>query len=119
MLRLLVGEPLDQRDELDEPGADIAQKTIHLQCGPDIFSVHYSERVELHALLLSILSTALSVVYLAAMNRSHVSGCLPETDLSRLRWREVRNWVTRIPTLRVREAVKRNLEKMRRQNAEA
>jgi len=59
------------------------------------------------------------LAYLASMNRSRVSGSLPETDLSRLRWAEVRKWVRRIQTLRVRQAVERNLEKIRRQHVES
>ncbi len=45
------------------------------------------------------------LAYLAAMNRSHVSGSLPETDLKGLRWSEVQKWLRRIPTPRVRAAV--------------
>ncbi|MEX1119906.1 MAG: hypothetical protein WEB60_14050 [Terrimicrobiaceae bacterium] len=57
------------------------------------------------------------IAYLKAMNRSRVSGNLPETDLSGLRWSEVRHWVRLIPSSRVQEAVKKNLEAMRQQHA--
>lgn len=58
------------------------------------------------------------LAYLAAMNRSRVSGNLPETDWGGLRWKELRDWLRLIRTSRVRDAVERNLEKMRRQHAE-
>lgn len=59
------------------------------------------------------------LAYLTAMNRSSVNGNLPETDLSRLGWKEVQNWVRRIRTLRVRKAVERNLERIRKQHTES
>ena len=57
------------------------------------------------------------LAYLAAMNRSRVSGSLPETDLRGLRWSEVRKWLRRIPTPRVRAAVEQALDTIRKQNA--
>jgi len=50
------------------------------------------------------------IAYLAAMNRSRVSGNLPETDWGGLRWKEIRDWVRLIRTPRVRDAVERHLE---------
>lgn len=58
------------------------------------------------------------LAYLTAMNRSRVSGSLPETDLSGLGWEEARDWVRRIRTARVRKAVEANMERMREQHAE-
>jgi hypothetical protein len=56
------------------------------------------------------------LAYLTAMNRSRVSGSLPETDLKGLRWREVRQWLRRIPTPRVRAAVAEARASIRRQH---
>ena len=58
------------------------------------------------------------LAYLAAMNRSRVSGSLPETDLRGLRWSEVQSWLRRIPTARVRTAVDQALADIRKQNAD-
>ena len=52
------------------------------------------------------------------MNRSRVSGSLPETDLKGLRWSEVQKWLRRIPTPRVRAAVAQALATIRNQNAD-
>jgi predicted transcriptional regulator of viral defense system len=57
------------------------------------------------------------LAYLAAMNRSSVSGNLPETDLKGLRWKEVQRWLRRITAPRVRAAVERALRSMREQHA--
>lgn len=57
------------------------------------------------------------LAYLSAMNRSRVSGSLPETNLKGLRWSEVRRWLRRIPTPRVRTAVERALDTIRQQHA--
>lgn len=51
------------------------------------------------------------------MNRSRVSGSLPETNLKGLRWKEVQTWLRRIPTQRVRAAVERALRSIREQHA--
>ena len=58
------------------------------------------------------------LAYLAAMNRSRVSGSLPETKLQGLRWSEVRKWLRRIPTPRVRAAVEEALAGIRQQHAD-
>ena len=50
------------------------------------------------------------------MNRSRVSGSLPETNLKDLRWSEVQKWLRRIPTPRVRAAVAQALEAIRKEN---
>jgi len=57
------------------------------------------------------------LAYLKAMSRSRVSATLPETDLSGQRWKDVFNWLRLIPASRMREAVERNLERMRQQYA--
>lgn len=59
------------------------------------------------------------LAYLTAMNRSRVSGSLPETDLKGLRWSEVHQWLRRIPTPRVRAAVTEALDRIRQQHAVA
>ena len=58
------------------------------------------------------------LAYLSAMNRSRVSGSLPETDLKGMRWKEVQTWLRRIPTPRVRAAVERALRSIRERHAE-
>ncbi|HRP05694.1 MAG TPA: hypothetical protein PLV87_12345, partial [Opitutaceae bacterium] len=58
------------------------------------------------------------LAYLAAMNRSRVSGNLPETNLKSLRWSEIKQWLRRIPTPRVRAAVDQSLDDIRRQHAD-
>ncbi len=59
------------------------------------------------------------LAYLTAMNRSRVSGSLPETNLQGLRWKEVQTWLRRIPTPRVRAGVERALRSIREQHAGA
>jgi predicted transcriptional regulator of viral defense system len=56
------------------------------------------------------------LAYLTAMNRSRVTGNLPETDLQGLRWKEVQTWLRRISTPRVRIAVERALHSIREQH---
>lgn len=57
--------------------------------------------------------------YLAAMNRSSVSGSLPETNLKGLRWSEVQAWLRHIGTPRVRAAVTKILAGIRQQHGAA
>jgi predicted transcriptional regulator of viral defense system len=59
------------------------------------------------------------LAYLTAMNRSQVSGNLPETDLRGIRWKDVQGWMNRIPTPRMRAAVERALRVMRERHANA
>jgi len=59
------------------------------------------------------------IAYLAAMNRSHVSANLPETDLKGICWKEIRVWLDRIATPRIREAVTRELSSIRRRGSES
>jgi hypothetical protein len=57
------------------------------------------------------------LAYLAAMNRSPVSGNLPETDLRGVKWRDVKEWVGCISGSSVRRSVERQLERIRGQHA--
>jgi hypothetical protein len=57
------------------------------------------------------------LAYLAAMNRSRISGSLPETNLKGLRWSEAQTWLRRIRTPRIRAAVERTLRSIREQHA--
>ena len=57
------------------------------------------------------------LAYLTAMNRSSVSGSLPETNLKGLRWGEVQRWLRRISTPRVRVAVTEVVDRIRQQHA--
>ncbi|MFA5263454.1 MAG: hypothetical protein WC378_06475 [Opitutaceae bacterium] len=56
------------------------------------------------------------LAYLSVMNRSRISGNLPETDLKRLKWREIQGWLRRIDSVRQRTAVKQALDAMRKQH---
>lgn len=59
------------------------------------------------------------VAYFSAMNRRRMSGTLPETDISGLRWGELKRWLRRIPAPSIRTAVERGIRKLREQNAES
>lgn len=84
---------------------------------PELFGGYdYDARVE--GFVASPEKAIFDLAYLAAMNRSRVSGNLPETDLKGVRWSEVRKWVRRIPTKRVRTAVGQALDAIRRQHAD-
>jgi predicted transcriptional regulator of viral defense system len=83
---------------------------------PELFGGYaYDARVD--GFVASSEKAVFDLAYLAAMNRSRVSGSLPETDLKGLRWSEVRKWLRRIPTPRVRAAVKQALDAIRKQHA--
>lgn len=56
------------------------------------------------------------IVYFAAMNRRRHSGRLPETELTRLRWRDIQGWMRRIPAARVRIRVDQKLRALREQH---
>jgi hypothetical protein len=53
------------------------------------------------------------------MNRSQVGGNLPETDLSGLKWRKVKDWISRIQNQPLRQSVERNLQRIRGQNRQS
>jgi predicted transcriptional regulator of viral defense system len=83
---------------------------------PELFGGYaYDTRVD--GFVASPEKAVFDLAYLAAMNRSQVSGSLPETNLKGLRWSEVRKWLRRIPTPRVRAAVEQALDTIRQQHA--
>lgn len=103
---------LGRPGELDIGGTKVSLHRIM----PELFGGYsYDSRVD--GFVASPEKAVFDLAYLAAMNRSHVSGSLPETDLNRLRWREVQGWVRRIRTSRMRQAVERNIERIRKQHA--
>jgi predicted transcriptional regulator of viral defense system len=83
---------------------------------PELFG-DYAYELRADGFVASAEKALFDLAYLAAMNRSRVSGTLPETDLKGLRWKEVRSWVSRIPTARIRAAVERSLRSIREQQA--
>jgi len=85
---------------------------------PELFGGYaYDARVD--GFVASPEKAVFDLAYLTAMNRSSVSGSLPETDLKGLRWKEVQTWLRRIPTPRVRAAVEQALDTIRKQHASA
>lgn len=85
---------------------------------PELFGGYaYDARVD--GFVASPEKAVFDLAYLTAMNRSRVSGSLPETDLKGLRWKEVQTWLRRIPTPRVRAAVAQALDAIRKQHAGA
>ncbi len=83
---------------------------------PELFGGYaYDARVD--GFVASPEKAVFDLAYLTAMNRSRVSGSLPETDLKGLRWKEVQTWLRRIPTPRVRAAVEQALDTIRKQHA--
>jgi len=54
------------------------------------------------------------LAYFSVMQRSSVSGALPETDLKGVRWKLVNQWTQRIPAPRIRKLVGTALAKMRK-----
>jgi len=100
---------------LGRPGqSDVAGGLVSLhRIQPELFGgFDYDPRAE--GFVASAEKALFDIAYLAAMNRSKVSSNLPETDLNGLRWSEVHNWVRRIPTARVRSAVRLSLDAIRR-----
>jgi predicted transcriptional regulator of viral defense system len=98
--------------EVEIPGARI---TLH-RMKPELFGGYlYDPRVD--GFVASPEKALFDLAYLTAMNRSRVSGSLPETDLKGLRWKEVQTWLRRIPTPRIRAAVERALHTIREQHA--
>ena len=83
---------------------------------PELFG-GYAYDVRVDGFVASPEKAVFDLAYLAAMNRSRVSGALPETNLSGLSWKEVQGWLRRIPSMRVRAAVEQALDSMRRQHA--
>jgi hypothetical protein len=90
--------------------------TLH-RIAPELFSGYNSDsRVD--GFLASPEKAVFDLAYLVAMNRSSVSGNLPETDLRGLKWREVKGWISLISGTSLRRAVERKLEGIRKQHAD-
>jgi predicted transcriptional regulator of viral defense system len=99
--------------ELEMPSGRVSLHRIR----PELFGGYvYDSRVE--GFVASPEKALFDLAYLSAMNRSSVSGSLPETDLKGMRWKEVQTWLRRIPTPRVRAAVERALRSIRKRHAE-
>ncbi len=103
---------LGRPGEMDIAGTQIALHTIT----PALFG-GYSFDSRVDGFVATPEKAVFDLAYLKAMNRSRVSASLPEADLSGLQWNDVRHWVRLIPASRVREAVERNLDRMRQQHA--
>lgn len=105
---------LGRPGEMEMPGGRIALHRIK----PELFGGYvYDARVD--GFVASSEKALFDLAYLTAMNRSQVSGSLPETNLKGLRWKEVQTWLRRIPTPRVRAAVERALRSIRKEHAGA
>ena len=105
---------------LGRPGEmDIAGTRITLHhIMPELFGGYvYDTRAD--GFVASPEKALFDLAYLTAMNRSRVSGNLPETDMSGLSWKEVQKWVSHIRTPRGRATVERNLGRMRKQNTDS
>jgi predicted transcriptional regulator of viral defense system len=103
---------LGRPGEMEMPGGRIALHRIK----PELFGGYaYDARVD--GFVASPEKALFDLAYLTAMNRSQVSGSLPETNLKGLRWKEVQTWLRRIPTPRVRAAVERALRSIRGKHA--
>lgn len=98
--------------EVGIPGARVALHGIK----PELFGGFvYDPRVE--GFVASSEKALFDLAYFTAMNRSRISGSLPETDIEGIRWKEVLFWLKRIQTPRVRAAVERALRSVRKQQA--
>ena len=106
---ITLGRPCD----IEMAGAKL---TLH-RIAPELFSgYNYDSRVD--GFLASAEKAIFDLAYLAVMNRSSVSGNLPETDLRGLKWREVKGWLSPISGSSLRRAVERKLEAIRKQHAD-
>jgi predicted transcriptional regulator of viral defense system len=103
-----LGRPRD----VDMPGGRIALHRIK----PELFG-GFAYDIRVDGFVASPEKAVFDLAYLTAMNRSRVSGNLPETDLAGLKWKEVQSWLRRIQTPRIRAAVADALAKIRRQQA--
>jgi predicted transcriptional regulator of viral defense system len=102
---------LGRPGEIDTVGTKIALHRIT----PELFG-GYNYDGQVDGFVASPEKAIFDIAYLAAMNRSHVSGSLPETNLRRIKWKEVNDWVARIRTSSLRQAVERNLKRIRDQH---
>jgi len=99
---------LGRPGEWDMPDGRVALHRIR----PELFGGYvYDSRVEGFVALAE--KALFDLAYLSAMNRSGVSGSLPETDLKGLRWSEARTWLRRIQSPRIRASVERALRSIR------
>jgi predicted transcriptional regulator of viral defense system len=105
---------LGRPGEVEMPGARIALHRIK----PELFG-GYAHDANVDGFVASAEKAIFDLAYFTAMNRSSVSGNLPETDLKGLRWKEVQSWLRRIPTPLVRGLVERALRSIREQHAGA
>ncbi|KAB2910645.1 MAG: hypothetical protein F9K30_22415 [Dechloromonas sp.] len=102
---------LGRPGEMATPAGRIALHRVK----PELFGGYtYDSRVE--GFVASPETALFDLAYLTAMNRSRVSGSLPETDLKGLRWKEVQTWLRRIPTPHVRAAVEQALATIRQRH---
>jgi hypothetical protein len=104
---------------LGRPGEiQMAGTTLELHClVPTLFcGYNYEARVE--GFVASPEKALFDLAYLAAMNRSTVSGNLPETDLRNIKWREVNEWIARVPSKPLRQVVEKNLRRIRKTHEE-
>lgn len=79
----------------------------------------YTYDPSLDGLLASPEKALFDLCYFAAMNRSRLSGSLPETDLKGLRWPEIKGWLRCISSSGIRTTVEQNLRRLREQNTGA
>ena len=90
------------------PGGNV---TLH-RLKPELFGGYdYEPRAE--GFVASPEKALFDLAYLSAMNRSNVSTDLPETDLSKIRWRELQAWLRRIPSNSIRTSVAAHLARLR------
>jgi predicted transcriptional regulator of viral defense system len=103
---------LGRPGEVTIAGTEIALHRIK----PELFS-GYEYDTQADGFVASPEKALFDLAYLAAMNRSRVVAHLPETELSRLKWKETECWLRRIPARSQRLAVAKNLRQMREQQA--
>jgi len=102
---------LGRPGEIEMPGGRIVLHYIK----PELFGGYaYDSRVD--GFVASPEKALFDLAYLSAMNRSRVSGNLPETELKGLHWKEIQSCVRRIRDPRMRAAVERSLHLIREQN---
>lgn len=104
---------LGRPGEMEMPGGRIALHRIK----SELFG-GYAYDVRVDGFVASPEKALFDLAYFTAMNRSHVSGSLPETDLRGLRWKEVQVWLRRIQSPRTRTAVEQAWNGIRKQHAE-
>ncbi len=73
----------------------------------------YTYEPSIEGLVASPEKAFFDVAYFSAMNRSRISGSLPETDLNGFRWSKLQAWLRLVPKGGTRTAVERGIQKMR------